>query len=166
MRNRIAYVIDRSLLLVAGAVVALVWANVFPASYAAFAAAWHSAVNDVGSCTNLPAAVSAIKSVASQRDSELASASALRTGALPNGAALQAALVSALRDSLQADRDFLRWGRQQLNAGCTDPAPVTSAYKAGFNESKQAGTAKEQFLQLWNPIAIQQGLPTRSDNFI
>jgi hypothetical protein len=128
--------------------------------------ALQSAVNDIGSCSNLSAAVTAIAQVADQRNSELTSASALQTGALPDGADLRAALISALHDSLRADRDFLRWGRQQLNAGCSDPAPVTSAYKAGFDESKQAGTAKEQFLQLWNPIAIQQGLPTRSDNFI
>ena len=48
MRRRIAYVIDRSLLLVAGAAIALVWVNVFPASYDSFADAIHFVVNDVG----------------------------------------------------------------------------------------------------------------------
>jgi NhaA family Na+:H+ antiporter len=48
MWRPIAYVIDRSLLLVAGAAIALVWANVFPASYSSFADVAHAAINDVG----------------------------------------------------------------------------------------------------------------------
>ncbi len=42
------FVIDRSLLLVAGTVVALVWANTLPDSYRAFSAAGFGLVNDVG----------------------------------------------------------------------------------------------------------------------
>jgi hypothetical protein len=127
--------------------------------------ALQTAVNDIGSCSNVSAAVTAIQNVASQRSTELRDATALQTGALPNGAALKADLLSALNYSLRADRDFLRWGQQQLT-GCTDPAPVTSAYTAGFDASKRAGTAKGEFLRLWNPIAAQQGLPARSGNFI
>jgi NhaA family Na+:H+ antiporter len=41
-------VIDYSLLLIAGTVTALIWANAGPASYEHFAHAWHFAVNDVG----------------------------------------------------------------------------------------------------------------------
>jgi NhaA family Na+:H+ antiporter len=40
--------IDNSLLLIAGAVTALVWANVSPASYESFTHALHFAVNDIG----------------------------------------------------------------------------------------------------------------------
>ena len=43
-----SYIIDRSLLLVAGTVAALVWANVWPASYGGFAHGLHFAVNDIG----------------------------------------------------------------------------------------------------------------------
>src|SRR5262245_12774488 len=47
VRRCAAYVIDRSLLLVAGTVVALIWANVAPASYEHAAHALHFAVNDI-----------------------------------------------------------------------------------------------------------------------
>lgn len=43
----VRFVLDRSLLLVAGAIVALVWANTSPASYSRFAHAVHFPVNDV-----------------------------------------------------------------------------------------------------------------------
>jgi NhaA family Na+:H+ antiporter len=48
LRQPIRFVLDRSLLLVGGAVVALVWANGWPAAYAAFADAAQFPVNDVG----------------------------------------------------------------------------------------------------------------------
>src|SRR5262249_9933756 len=47
LRRAGAFVIDRSLLLVAGALTALVWANASPASYERTAHALHFAVNDV-----------------------------------------------------------------------------------------------------------------------
>jgi hypothetical protein len=125
-----------------------------------------TAVNDVGSCTDLSTAATTIQNVASQRSTELSEASALSTGALPNGAALQSDLVNLLQYSMQADQDFQRWAQQMISNGCTDPAPETGKYQAGFSASKQAGVAKTAFLKLWNPIAVQQGLPTRSSNFI
>ena len=48
MRKLWAYAVDHSLLLLGGAVSALVWANVSPATYAPFAHTLHFAVNDVG----------------------------------------------------------------------------------------------------------------------
>jgi Na+:H+ antiporter, NhaA family len=47
MKRFAAFVLERSLLLVAGAVLALVWANAGPASYEAFAHATHFAVNEI-----------------------------------------------------------------------------------------------------------------------
>jgi NhaA family Na+:H+ antiporter len=43
----VRFILDRSLLLVAGAIAALVWANAWPASYARFTHAVHFPVNDV-----------------------------------------------------------------------------------------------------------------------
>jgi NhaA family Na+:H+ antiporter len=48
MRQFVRFFIDNSLLLVAGTVAALIWANTAGASYERFAHAWHFAVNDVG----------------------------------------------------------------------------------------------------------------------
>src|SRR5450759_3954212 len=47
-RSLVSFILDRSLLLVAGTVLALAWANTSAASYAAFAHAAHFLVNDVG----------------------------------------------------------------------------------------------------------------------
>jgi NhaA family Na+:H+ antiporter len=48
MRRLVQVVIDNSLLLIAGTLGALIWANVDPASYEHFAHALHFAVNDIG----------------------------------------------------------------------------------------------------------------------
>lgn len=47
-RRLVSFILDRSLLLVAGTILALGWANTSAASYAAFAHAAHFLVNDVG----------------------------------------------------------------------------------------------------------------------
>lgn len=44
----VQFIVDNSLLLVAGTMVALVWANVHQASYQRIAQAWHFAANDIG----------------------------------------------------------------------------------------------------------------------
>lgn len=124
------------------------------------------AVNNIGNCSDVPGAVAAISDVASQRKAELAKAEALATGSLPNGSTLKSDLVNALRYSLQADQDFLRWAQDQMNTRCSAPAPLTAAYQAGFSASKAAETAKTAFIQLWNPIATQHGLAARSQNAI
>ena len=124
-----------------------------------------SAVAEVGACSDVSAAVAAVENVISERASELHQASALATSDLPGGAALKSDLTSAMHNSLQADEDFLTWA-QQINAGCTYPATLTSAYHDGLTASKAAVTAKNNFLQLWNPIANQQGLPPRTEDEI
>jgi hypothetical protein len=123
-----------------------------------------SAVQDVGNCTNLSSATSAISTVASQRASEYDQASRLSAGALPDGAALKFDLLSALHYSVAADKDFLAWAQQ--NAGCQGTAPVNAAYNAGLRASGKAVTAKKNFLRLWNPVASNQGFPTRSEGGI
>jgi Na+:H+ antiporter, NhaA family len=48
LRRIFRFVIDNSLLLIAGTVAALIWANAAPESYDHFAHAWHFVVNDIG----------------------------------------------------------------------------------------------------------------------
>jgi NhaA family Na+:H+ antiporter len=48
LQRTFAFVIDNSLLLVAGTVAALLWANLAPERYEHIADAWHFAVNDIG----------------------------------------------------------------------------------------------------------------------
>ena len=115
------------------------------------------AVSDVSDCTNLSSAVRQIQNVVDQRSTEYNRASALSTVALANGATVKSDLIAALRSSLDADKDFLTWAQQQLNAGCT-PAAQSNAYNAANTASQQAGVSKQAFVQVWNPIAARYGI--------
>jgi len=123
------------------------------------------AVNEVASCTNLASAAGAIQGVVSQRDAEYRQASVLSASALPQGAAVKTDLVAMFRTSLTADQDYLTWARQQLTAGCTAPLQ-SSAYSAAYSAAQPAGTAKETFIQLWNPVAARYGITPQSSSSI
>jgi serine/threonine protein kinase len=119
--------------------------------------ALQGAVSEVFDCTNLSGAVRQIQNVVNQRGTEYNQASALSTSALAGGAIVKSDLIAALHSSLEADKDFLTWARQQLNAGCT-PAAQSSAYNAAENASQQAGVSKQAFVQVWNPVAARYGI--------
>jgi serine/threonine protein kinase len=119
--------------------------------------ALQGAVSEVFDCTNLSGAVRQIQNVVNQRGTEYNQASALSTSALASGAIVKSDLIAALRSSLEADKDFLTWARQQLNPGCT-PAAQSSAYSAAENASQQAGVSKQAFVQVWNPVAARYGI--------
>ncbi len=123
--------------------------------------ALQGAVSEVFDCTNLAGAVRQIQNVVNQRSTEYGQASALSTSALANGAAVKSDLIAALRNSLDADKDFLTWAQQQLNPGCT-PTAESSAYNAGYNASQQAGASKQAFIQLWDPVAARYGIQQES----
>jgi hypothetical protein len=106
-----------------------------------------------------------MQSVVSQRGAEYRQASALPASALPQGTAVKTDLVAMFHTSLTADQDYLTWARQQLTAGCTAPLQ-SSAYSAAYNAAQPAGTAKETFIQLWNPIAAKYGLTPESSSSI
>ena len=100
-----------------------------------------------------------------QRSTEYKKASALSTAALANGATVKSSLMTALRNSLDADRDYLTWAQQQLNSGCT-PTAQSSAYIAANSADQQADAAKEAFVQVWNPIAARHGAQPKSPGSI
>ena len=130
-------------------------------SSAATLKALQGAVSEVFNCTNLSSAVPQIQNVVNQRSTEYNQASALSTSALANGAAVKSDLIAALRNSLDADRDFLTWAQQQLNPGCT-PTAQSSAYNAAYNASQQAGASKKAFIQVWDLVAAQYGIQQQS----
>jgi serine/threonine protein kinase len=130
-------------------------------SSAATLKALQGAVSEVSNCTNLSSAVRQIQNVVNQRSTEYNQASALSTSALANGAAVKSDLIAALRDSLDADKDFLTWAQQQLNLGCT-PTAQSSAYNAAYNASQQAGASKKAFIQVWDLAAAQYGIQQKS----
>ena len=130
-------------------------------SSAATLKALQGAVGEVFHCTNLSSAVGQIQNVVNQRSREYNQASALSTSALANGAAVKSDLIAALRDSLDADQDFLTWAQQQVHPGCT-PAAQSSAYNAAYNASQQAGVSKKAFIQVWDLVAAQYGIQQKS----
>jgi serine/threonine protein kinase len=130
-------------------------------SSAAARTALHNAVTQVGGCTNLSGAVSQLQAVANQRAGQYGRASALPTAALPGGAQVKSKLLTALGNSLTADRDYLSWARQQLTGGCT-PSSQSSAYNAAFSASQRADAAKQAFVQVWNPVAARYGVAQKS----
>src|SRR4029077_17779516 len=126
-------------------------------SSAATLKALQGAVSEVINCTNLSRAVRQIQNVVNQRSTEYNQASALSTSALANGAAVKSGLIAALRNSLDADKEFLAWAQQQLNPGCP-PTAQSSAYNAAHNASQQAGASKRAFVQVWDPVAARYGI--------
>lgn len=119
-----------------------------------------TAVDDAMTCTDLSYSVSELKQVASGRQAELNRAQTLITAMLPDGAVLKANLIKALRYSLNADHDYLSWAQQQ-----TAHCQYGSQADATANND-EASTYKNQFVDQWNAIAGQYGLPSIDPNTI
>ena len=134
-------------------------------SSAATRKAMQGAVSEASDCTDLSSAVSQIQNAVNQRSTEYNQASAMSTSALADGALMKTDLTAALRNSLDADKDYLAWARRQLKLGCA-PAAQSSAYNAAYNADMQANAAKEAFVQVWNPVAAQYGIPQESPDSI
>jgi hypothetical protein len=118
-----------------------------------------SAVSNVGNCTNLSGDITQLQQIAGARQGELNSAQSLQTGALSNGGTAQSELVTALRLSLRIDNDYLSWARDQQANGC---GSYSSAYQDANAHNNEATNDKIAFLNTWNPIASQYGLPQYS----
>ena len=130
-------------------------------SSAAAREALQGAVEQVRGCTDLSGAVASIRAVVDQRVGEYNQASALSTAALASGAIVKSDLITALRDSLAADREYLTWAQQELNSGCT-PAAQSSAYNAAYQADQRADASKDAFIQVWNPVAARYGVQQKS----
>jgi hypothetical protein len=68
-----------------------------------------------------------------------------------------------------ADNAYADWaGAMALpSGGCTPGnAPLTSAFNTGQAQSGLASADKSSFVDLWTPIAMQYGLPTRTADAI
>jgi hypothetical protein len=86
-----------------------------------------------------------------------------RLAALPDASSLPAVMVQALTSawqaSVQADLDYAAWAQDQSSGQCT-PGDADANLSAATAPADQANADKETFLNLWNPIATQYGLPT------
>ena len=115
------------------------------------------AVDKVQACTSLPGSVRQIQQVRDQRQTEYNQAKALSTSALQNGAVLKSDLTKALFYSLTADSDYLAWAQQQESA-----CQAGSQSGAALTADSQAVNYKTLFVNMWNPVAAQYGLPATS----
>jgi tRNA A-37 threonylcarbamoyl transferase component Bud32 len=134
-------------------------------SSAATRKALHDAVSEISNCTNLSGATEQIQNAVGQRNTEYSQASALSASALANGSAVKSDLITALRTSLDADRDYLTWAEQQLNSGCVSPTQ-SSDYTDAYNADQLANAAKQAFVQVWNPVAARYGAQQKSADSI
>ncbi|MEV4410664.1 hypothetical protein [Catellatospora sp. NPDC049609] len=126
-----------------------------------------SAISRVEGCSGLAGAIDDLGVVGDERRSQLQQLAVLDLSALADGERLRATLARALQQSLYADESFVSWARYVANSGCPGgSAPHNPAYADGQAYSTAAGTAKNAFIALWNPVAIRFGLPARSRDTI
>jgi hypothetical protein len=119
------------------------------------------AVGNVRGCAHVPLSVGHIQRVVDRRSAEYNQAKTLKLGALAGGPTIKADLLAALRNSLDADRAYLTWARQQMQAGC-HPAAKSGAYSAAIAADSQAANSKQAFVRVWNPVAAKYDLPQKT----
>jgi len=119
-------------------------------------------IEKVQGCTQLSQAVKDMRTVGDERKSQLKTVEEAAVDQLPNGEKLRSTLRAALDFALQADEGYLAWAAPTPANGCGDNAARRAAFGRGQTASTKAGTAKSAFLTLWNPVAADLGLRTRS----
>lgn len=113
-------------------------------------------------CKTLPAAIQDFQRVAVRRNNQIRRTKALQVDQLKDGERLRASLLRSFQLSLQVDQEFLAWAKKAQRR-CKGRPKHDAHYRRGNELSAQATVAKKQFTLLWNPIAREVGLPTRTD---
>ncbi|MDQ6617131.1 MAG: serine/threonine protein kinase [Actinomycetota bacterium] len=116
-----------------------------------------TATQSVGACQADPRnGIAQVQTAISERDAVIHNLGAVPLVALPNGSQMIAALNTGLQASIEADRHYIDWMTDMLNTGS---CPITDgALQSASTASQQATAAKQTFVSLWNPIAVQNGL--------
>jgi len=116
-------------------------------------------VTDVNQCgPNLNQDPSVFEAAATSRQNLLGQLASLSgRSALPPG--MLAVLTSAWQNSIAADQDFAEWARDEIANGCTPDDQSDPGAQAAVGPDDRATTSKESFVQMWNPVAAQYGLP-------
>ncbi len=118
-----------------------------------------AAVTSTQSCQDPAGAAKTLAQAAGDRAAELQRLQRLDLSALTGSGQLVGALTSALDHSKAADQAFAAWAT--ASEGCTGSAPHDSNYSAASDASTAATASKQEFVNLWNPIARQFGLTAR-----
>jgi hypothetical protein len=118
-----------------------------------------SAVNSVNACgSNLTGDAQTFQQAATSRKSLLSQLNALQDSYVLPAQLLQD-LSGAWQSSYQADQDFANWANDENSNGCTAHDTSDPNYQAATGPDNQATTDKQAFVNLWDPIASQYGLP-------
>ncbi|MFH8383582.1 hypothetical protein ACH4E7_21985 [Kitasatospora sp. NPDC018058] len=123
-----------------------------------------SAVASVQKCDKLPESQQALAAAAGKRRELQSKLGQLKTDKLPGGQQLIDQLNAAWTASAQADDEYAAWATD-AQSSCDPKKPDTGNqhYKNAVQASGTATTAKKQASTLWNAIATQTGLTSRSD---
>jgi len=121
------------------------------------------AVVDVEGCGNsLPKDAQVFDKAAANRSALLA-----KLAQLPGRSALSPAMLSALTSAWQAsatvDADLGKWAQDQVGH-CKKGNTKDPNYTATIPFDSKATNSKNAFVQLWNPLAKKDGLPTRKSS--
>lgn len=121
------------------------------------------ALQRVRDCSAAGQGLATIRRVAESRHAQGLVAATLAVDAIDGGEAIKQHLVEALEESERADQAYARWARRYIDAGCRGATEGDRDYDAGNAASARASAAKTAFVTVWNPIAEQEGLPTRAE---
>ncbi|PZG15146.1 hypothetical protein C1I98_39385 [Spongiactinospora gelatinilytica] len=119
------------------------------------------ALTQVRQCEEADSAISTIERVTEARRKQVEQVRTLELGAVADGDTIKNRLTTALQASLDADESFLTWARRRAG-DCDADWTKDPDYNAGLSSSSKATAAKKQFVQLWNPVAKEHGLPDRA----
>ncbi len=121
-----------------------------------------SAVASVQKCDKLPESQQALTGAAGKRRELQTKLGQLKTDKMPGGQQLVEQLNAAWTASAQADDEYAAWA-QDAQGSCDPKKQDNPHYKNAVQASGTATNAKKQASTLWNAIAAQTGLPSRSD---
>lgn len=124
----------------------------------------NAAIEKVRRCTGVPAALADMRAVGEERGKQIADVEAAELSAVGGAAVLKSTLKSALGFALAADQHFVEWAQPAAAGDCADSAARAAAWERGQAASRQAQSAKKQFVAAWNPVAGEFGFDQRSND--
>lgn len=119
------------------------------------------ATQQIAACTDLSQAQQVLRSAASSRQTLINELGQLQVSELPNAERLISTLNLAWQNSAASDNAYANWGADEdaKFTGCTMNDTSDGSYVAAQSTDQMASSAKQSFISLWNPIALQYALP-------
>jgi hypothetical protein len=122
-----------------------------------------SAVANVAQCQDIGQSQQDLSRAAGLRQQLIQQLGALQVNGLTGGSELVADLRKGWQESALADQHYAQWAAESKGSCGKSHKPVSGgALSQGDASSGRASAAKEKASKLWNAIAAQTGLPTRS----